>query len=101
VTFTLPDYGDAAALYQCSKCGDLLAIDPEAEHYIGPGWDELRARTDCPRCAAPLDEARLYPDHFRCPTCSAVGTFTLPAEYPDESRRVALSCWSPYTGGGG
>jgi rubredoxin len=96
VAFTLADYGDAPALYQCPQCSDLIAVDPQAEQYIGPEWDQMRDGLICPSCGDGLGHAWLYPDHFRCPECGGVGTFDLPDSYPPDDMRVAVSCWNPY-----
>ena len=96
VTFTFSDYGDAPAIYQCSECSDLVAVDPEAEHYVGPAWDHLRDDLACPSCGDRLSHAWLYPDHFRCPECSQVGSFDVPEAQPDDELRTVVTCWDPY-----
>jgi hypothetical protein len=96
VSFTLPDYGDAPSLYQCPHCSGLVVIDPDAELYVGPAWDCLRAEALCPSCSKALRECWLYPDHFRCPQCGSLGTFDVPESYPPESERSVLTAWDPY-----
>ena len=96
VTFTLPDYGDAPGLFQCPECSDLVAVDPQAEHYVGPPWDQMRDGLACPSCGDSLGHAWLYPDHFRCPECSQVGTFELPETYPADESSTIVTCWDPY-----
>jgi hypothetical protein len=49
ISCTLPHYGDAPALYQCSHCADLVVIDPDAVYYVGPAWDSLHADATCQR----------------------------------------------------
>jgi rubredoxin len=93
VSFTLPDYGDAPTLYQCAHCADLVVIDPDVEHYIGPAWDSLREEALCPSCSKALADCWLYPDHFRCPLCGAVSTFELPDSCPPDSERAVQKAW--------
>jgi hypothetical protein len=95
VTFTLPDFGDAVALYQCRQCRALIGVDPDAEHYVGPAWDTLRTSAVCPDCGAELLDARSYPDAFGCSHCAAVGSFTPPETYP-EAGDVPIEFWDPY-----
>jgi len=96
VTFTLPDYGDAPSLFQCPECSELVSVDPSAEQYIGPAWDQMRDGSSCPGCGDALGHARLYPDHFRCPECGSVGTFEPPATYSPDEMRTLIAAWDPY-----
>ena len=97
VVYTLPDYGDAPELYQCSVSGDLFRIAPEAEEYIGPAWDQRRKTEHCPTCSESLEFACSYPDNFCCPECRAIGRYEPDTTtYPDENRSVMVGCWDPY-----
>ena len=97
VFYTLPDYGDAPALYQCQTSGDVFAVSPDAEQYIGPVWDERRISETCPTCAEGLQYAPGYPDTFRCPVCGAPGHLALQVErYPTDAARSSFECWDPY-----
>ncbi len=98
VVFDLPDYGDAAALYQCARCWTLIVVDPGAEFYVGPPWDQKRTEAPCPSCAGSLVDARLYPDHFVCPLCGEVGSFEVPGRYPPDEERTTITGWDPYEG---
>jgi DNA-directed RNA polymerase subunit RPC12/RpoP len=98
LVITLPDYGDAKDLYQCAGCGELFGVSPDAEAYIGPAWDQKRINEACPNCGTNLQDAWLYPDHFRCLTCDEIGTeFQRPATYPSDDQRVVIDVWDPYT----
>jgi predicted RNA-binding Zn-ribbon protein involved in translation (DUF1610 family) len=95
--FTLPDYGDATALYQCHNCGDIIAVSPDAEHYLGPPWDTRRSNDTCPACNQNLEAALAYPDHFRCPECGEIGQFAdIPTRYPPDEESVLIHAWNPY-----
>jgi predicted RNA-binding Zn-ribbon protein involved in translation (DUF1610 family) len=96
IAFALPDRGDCVRFYQCSSCGSLVGIDPDAEYYIGPEWDVLRSRTACQDCGELLEEARAYPDHFRCPECGVTGSFDVPETYPPDGERCIVDAWNPY-----
>jgi hypothetical protein len=97
VVFTLPDYGDAPALYQCRTSGDLFCVSLDAEHYIGPPWDTRRRSEECPTCRESLEYAISYPDNFRCPVCGELGRYEVDiTRYPDESRSTVSNCWDPY-----
>jgi ribosomal protein S27AE len=97
IFFTLPDYGDASALYQCLKSGDLVAVSPDAEQYIGPVWDIRRSNESCPTCGDTLALAPRYPETFRCPICGTVNKIELDIDrYPDEEDRSQTECWDPY-----
>jgi DNA-directed RNA polymerase subunit RPC12/RpoP len=98
VIYTLPDYGDGSSLYQCAQCGDLVVIDPNAERYVGPDWDQKREVTTCPSCGEKLGHAWLYPDHFRCPECGSIGSFEPPPFHPSDEQRTSISAWDPYAG---
>ena len=98
VTYTMSDYGDAPALYQCAQCSDLVVIDPNAERYAGSDWDRQRDSTPCPSCGEGLGHAWLYPDQFRCPECGSVGSFELPPFSPSDEERTTMMCWDPYMG---
>jgi hypothetical protein len=94
---TLPDFGDAPSLFQCVGCSDLFSIDRDAEIYIGPIWDDFRSNVACPSCGESLVNSWLYPDHFRCLECNAIGLEAdRPEKYPPESDRVIIECWDPY-----
>lgn len=100
VAYTLPDFGDAPALYQCPASGDLFAISPDAEHYIGPPWDTLRSNTQCPTCGISLETAPYYPDAYRCPICGESSHYVVDLRrYPDESLTTEVACWNPYARG--
>jgi len=97
VFYTLPDYGDAPVLYQCLVSGDLIAVSPDAEQYIGPPWDVKRKDESCPTCAEPLAFAPRYPETFRCPICGALNHLELTVKkYPADEERTEFSAWDPY-----
>jgi hypothetical protein len=97
VFYTLPDYGDAPILYQCPVSGDLIAVSPDAEQYIGPSWDMKRKIEACPSCGEPLKFAPMYPESFRCPTCGIENHLVLPfTRYPLEDEKREIECWDPY-----
>lgn len=97
IFFTLPDYGDAPVLYQCSKSGDFIAVSPDAEDYVGPRWDVRRQTEHCPTCGELLALAPRYPDTFRCPECGTVNQIVLKVDrYPDDDERSQIDCWDPY-----
>jgi hypothetical protein len=98
IYYTLPDYGDAAALYQCPTSGDLFAVSPDAEHYIGPAWEERRALESCPSCGKELQDAPRYPETFHCPVCGIQSHFALHIiKYPSDAERQNFECWDPYS----
>ena len=96
VQFTLPDYGDAPALYQCAKCATILIVRPDAEAYVGPPWDEKRQHAACPSCSELLEDAWLYPDHFRCQECGERGSFVAPDRYPPDEESDVIGGWDAY-----
>lgn len=97
IFYTLPDYGDAPALYQCGVSGDLFAVSPDAEHYVGPAWDELRQRITCPTCGESLTFVREYPHTFRCAICGLENHIELQIDrYPPDEERATIRCWDPY-----
>jgi hypothetical protein len=97
IYYTLPDYGDAPALYQCPVSGDLFAVSPDAEQYIGPAWSEKRNEGACPTCREPVANAHAYPSIYRCTACGTLNHSVPPAvSYPPEKDRRELNCWDPY-----
>jgi hypothetical protein len=95
VYFVLPDTFFDVALFTCLSCGALFGIDRDAEHYIGPAFDQLRARLDCPDCGSSLDKLADYPQTFRCPDGSQ-GHFAPSRDYPPDSELVSFEVWDPY-----
>jgi hypothetical protein len=44
---TMPDFGDAFALFMCATCGALFAVDPEIDFYLGNNFDKENGRLSC------------------------------------------------------
>ena len=99
VRFTLPDYGDADELFQCRPCGELVIVNPDAEYYVGPRWDDLRSTVSCPTCNESLEYALAYPSNFRCGQCGRINLLRdpIPTAYPPDSESEILEGWDPYS----
>lgn len=70
--FTVPDFGDQVRLFTCRGCGEVFAVDPDAEFYAKKPFDSFRRQLSCPRCHRSLADILPYPDSFVCPQCNEV-----------------------------